>query len=91
MIGARRVCIFLALVQDLDRAVEAGDGLGELRADIHDLEDRRDHEGQQHGVLEVAAGGHLMIEHLVAAEQHHQSADNAQHRGGSKATARWWR
>src|SRR5271165_6319411 len=83
-VGARGICEFVTLGEDLHGAVEAGDGFGKLRADVHNLKDRRNHEGQQHRVLEVAAGGHAARKHLVASEKHNQAADNSENGGSGK-------
>ncbi len=54
--GAGGVGELVVLAEDLHGAVKAGERLGELGADIDHLKDRRDHKGQQHGVLHIAAG-----------------------------------
>ncbi len=53
---------FVLLGQDLHGAVDPRHRLGELRADIHHLNDRRDHERQKHGVLDVGAVVHLVLQ-----------------------------
>ena len=51
--GAAGSLVLLELGHDLAGAIEAGNRLGQLRADIHHLKDRRNHEGEKHVVLEV--------------------------------------
>ncbi len=53
-------------VENLGGAVEAGEGFGELGADGDELDDGGDHEGEQHGVLDVAADVEAVGGDLVA-------------------------
>ena len=57
--GAGGFGVFFALVEDLGGAVEAGEGFGELGADGDELDDGGDHEGEEHDVGDVAAGGEV--------------------------------
>src|SRR5580658_5675082 len=82
--GASRIAELVALVKNLHSAVETGHSFGELRPDVYDLEDGRNHEGQQRSELEVAADGHTMGEHSVTSQQHNESADNTEHGGRGK-------
>ena len=43
--------ILLLFTQYFRGAVETRNGLRELRADVHDLKDRSDHEPQEHRVV----------------------------------------
>ena len=52
---AARILVFGPLVQNFPRALEAGDGFGQLRADAHHLKHRRDHEGQKRRVAHEIA------------------------------------
>ncbi len=82
--GAGGVGKFVVLGEDLHGAVEAGDGFGELGADVHDLEDGRDHEGEEHGVLHVVAFGEASGESGVASEEHDEGADDSEDGGGGE-------
>ena len=55
--GAGGLGVLWRLGEDLAGAVEAGEGLGELRADADDLDDGRDQEGEEHDVGDEAAEG----------------------------------
>ena len=79
--GAAGGLVLFELRHDLVRAVEAGKGLSQLRADVHDLEDRRDHEGEKHVVLEVVADRPRVAQHAMPAQPHHQRRHQAQHGG----------
>ena len=51
--------IFFSFGEDLGGAIEPSKSLGKLRADRDELHDRRDHEGEEHDVGDVSAGGQL--------------------------------
>ena len=87
--GAAGGLVLFEFRHDFVGAVEAGKGLGELRADVHKLEDRRNHQGEEDVVLEVVADGPLAVEHEVAAHPHDQRRDQPEHGGGSRGQARW--
>ena len=53
-----------------------------MRADVHDLKDRRNHEGQEHVVAEIVADGPGVGQHLMSAQPHHNGRDQAEHGGG---------
>ncbi len=55
--GAAGLVVFFLFCKNLAGTIKAGNGLGELGADIHHLENRRNHERQKHGVGEVIAEG----------------------------------
>ncbi len=69
------------LVEDLGGAVEAGDGFGELRADGNELDDGNSHEGEEHDVGHVAAGGELSRDDTMRAEVHDEGTDDAEDSG----------
>src|SRR5450631_803451 len=73
--------ILFSFRKNLAGAVKAGDGLRQLGADIHDLEDRSHHEGQKHGVGKVIAQGDLVGHLLTSAEPHDGSAHDTQDGG----------
>ena len=73
--------VFFSLRQDLASAVQPGDGLCQLGADVHHLEHRSNHEGQKHGVSEVVAQSDLVGHLLAGAEPHDGGADNTQNGG----------
>ncbi len=81
---APRLVILLLLAQNLAGAVQAGDRLGKLRADIHHLKDRSDHEGQEHRVLDIAARREAIAQRSPSAEVHHQRAHQTHHPGRGK-------
>ena len=83
--GAARGLVLLELGHDFVGAIEAGKGFSELRADVHNLEDRRDHEGQEDVVLEIVADRPRAVENSCAAQPHHQSRDQPEHGGGGRA------
>src|ERR1700688_4256319 len=68
--GTIRLGVFFSFGKDFAGAVEAGDSLGQLGADIHYLEDGGNHEGQEHGVGEVITEGDLVSHLLAGAEPH---------------------
>ena len=68
-----------------NRLFEAGESLSELGADVHDLEDRRDHEGEKHVVAEVIADSPGAAQHAVSAEPHDQRRHQSEHRCRGRA------
>ena len=72
--------VLFELGHDFAGAIEAGKGLRELRADVHDLKDRRNHEGEKHVVAEVVADRPVCVQNAVAAQPHHQRRHQAQNR-----------
>ena len=58
-------------------AVEAGEGFGQLAADVRDLEDRRDQESEVKRVSEKVADRHLIVHDQAPADDHHRGADDA--------------
>ena len=81
---AVRAGVLLHLVKNFGGAVEAGQGFGDLRTDGHELNDRRDHEGEQHRVLYVITGVQTPCRILVRAKVHDQATDDAKYQGGRK-------
>src|SRR5579875_2448705 len=79
-----RVAEFVHLAHDLNGAVESGDGLGQLCADVHNLEYRSNHEGEKHIVLKVVAERKAMGEVIASPQKHDQAAHNAQNSCGCK-------
>ena len=69
--------VFHFFVEDFARALEAGDGFGDLRADGDDLKNGGDQECQESAVGKPLAGSHGAGKHFVAAQFHHQHADSA--------------
>ena len=82
--GAPGGLILFELGHDLVRAIEARESLSQLRADVHDLEDGRNHEGEKHVVLKVVADAPRAAEHIVPAQPHDQRRNQPQHRGGRR-------
>src|SRR5579885_183825 len=72
------------LTENFECPVKAGNSLRQLRPDIHNLEHRSNHEGKEHVVLEVIAQSELMVQHFASTQQHHQTANYAQHRSRRK-------
>ena len=87
--GAAGALIFFELGHDLVGAIQAGKGLSQLGADVDDLEDGRDHEGEKHVVAEVVADGPSVGEDAMAAEPHDDGGDQAEHGGGGGGERRW--
>ncbi len=83
-LGAGGLVVLGSLGEDLAGAVESGDGFGELGADGDQLRYRGDHEGQEHDVGDVAAGGEVSGDDLVRAEVHDECADDAEDCGGGE-------
>ena len=65
--GAAGGFVFRLLVEDFARALEAGDGFRDLRADGNDLKNRRDEKRQEGAVGKPLAGSHGSGKHLAAA------------------------
>src|ERR1700733_4430817 len=74
---AMRIAELVHLTQDFERSVKPGKRFSKLGPDVHHLEYRRDHESEEHGVLEVVAQCELMVQHFPPAQQHHNATDNA--------------
>ncbi len=72
VVGTGGLGVFFVLGEDLGGAVEAGYGFGELGADGDELNDRGDHEREEHDVGDVAAGSEFAGHDLVGAEEHDQ-------------------
>ena len=75
---AARVVVLGAIREHLLRALEPGDGLGQLCADGDDLEDRRDQEAEEHRVGEVPAERERAVEDVTRARVHDDRADDAE-------------
>ncbi len=89
--GAVGLAVLFVLAHDLGGAIETGERLGELGADGDELNDRRDHEGEKHGVFDVAADVEAMGGDFLGAEVHDEGADDSEDHGGGeghRATAR---
>src|SRR3954452_8206777 len=80
--GAAGNLVFFQFGHDFASAIEASEGFGQLRADVHDLEDGSYHESEKHVVAEVVAHGPGMREDAVAAEPHHDGRNQSQNGGG---------
>ena len=83
-----RVVILGAFPQNFVRAVEAGEGLGDLRADADDSENGRDQERQERREGQEVAERERAGEDLARADEHHHRADDAHQHGGRKAHER---
>ena len=86
--GAPLVLVLGPLAQHLARALEAGERLGELRADGHDLEDRRHQEAQEDRVGEEAAHRQMAGEDLARPDVHDRGADQPEQHGRGQAQHR---
>ena len=80
--GAAWALVLFQFGHEFVGAVEAGKGLGQLRADGDDLKDRRGHEDQEHVVAQVVAEGPAMGHDQMPAHAHHNRRQQA-HRGRS--------
>jgi hypothetical protein len=83
-VDAGGLAVLLGFGEDLGGAVEAGEGFGELGADADELGDGRDHEGEEHGELDVAAYVEAVRGDLLGAEVHDETADDAEDHGGGE-------
>ena len=86
--GASGLAIFLGLVEDLGGAIEAGEGFGELGADGDELDDRGNHESQEHRVFDVTAHVEAVSGILLRAEVHDEAADDSEDHGGGEGHQR---
>jgi hypothetical protein len=67
---------------DLANAIEAGQRLGHLRADVGELDDRDGDQGGKRQVHDEVADRHLAGADGRAADQHHRDADGAEDQRG---------
>ena len=83
-----RLFIFQLLVQNFARALEAGNGLGDLRADGHDLKDGRNQQAQKNVERKKSPQRHRARKNLVRAELHDDCAYDAHQTRGGKTHQR---
>ena len=77
--GSAGDLVFFEFGHDFTGTVETGERFGKLRADIHDLKDRGNHEGEKHVVAEIVADRPGMAQNRVPAEPHHERRHQAEH------------
>lgn len=86
--GAAGSFVLGLFVEDFAGAFEAGESLGDERADAGDLHDGSDEHGEKGDVGEESAERHAAGENLASAEIHDGGGDDAHESGGSEAHER---
>src|SRR5213592_2901156 len=85
---ASRLIIFQLLIQNFARALQTGDGLGNLRPDSHDLKDGSNKQAQKNVEREKGSQRHRSAQNFVRTELHDNGADDAHQPCGGKTHQR---